>query len=88
MGSTVESISSIHVDMATKPECRQAISCSTELAAKRHLYQSKGLDLLSPSMRVLIGTVGYGANDNRKQGGVAIVDDFKASTTREKSNLR
>ena len=63
---------------------RRAISSATGLATRPHLYRSKGLDLLSPSMQVLIGTVGYGANGNRKQGGVAIVDDFKASTTKGK----
>ena len=58
---------------------RHAISSATGLATKPHLYRLKGLDLLSPSMQVLIGIVECSAIDNRKQEGVAIVDDFKAS---------
>ena len=75
---------SILRQQAKQAKRRRAISSATGHATKRHLYRSKGLDLLSPSMQVLIGTVGYGANGNRKQGGVAIVDDFKASTTKGK----
>ena len=59
---------------------RQGISSATERTTKRHLYRSKALGLLSPSIQVLIGVVGRSTNGNKKQGGVAIVDDFKAST--------
>ena len=58
---------------------RHAISSATGLATRPHLYRSKGLDLLSPSMQVLIGTVGRSAIGNGKQEGVAIVGSFKAS---------
>ena len=56
---------------------RHAISSATGLATRPHLYRSKGLDLLSPSMQVLIGTVGRSAIGNGKQEGVAIVVDLK-----------
>ena len=59
---------------------RHAISSATGLATKPHLYRSKGLDLLSPSMQVLIGIVGRSANGNKEPEAVAIVDQFKAST--------
>ena len=55
---------------------RQGISSATEHTTKRHLYRSKALGLLSPSIQVLIGIVGRSTNGNKKQGGVAIVDDF------------
>ena len=75
---------SIHRQQANQSMCRPAMSSATGRATRRHLYRSKALDLLFQSMQVLIGTVAYGANDNRKQEGVAIVDDLKSSTTREK----
>ena len=59
---------------------RRAISSATSLATKPHLYRSKWLDLLSPSMQVLIGVVGRSANGNKETEAVAIVDQFKAST--------
>ena len=71
---------SMHRQQATQAMRRQGISSATGHATKRHLYRSKGLDLLSPSIQVLIGVVGRCTNGNKKQGGVAIVDDFKAST--------
>ena len=63
---------------------RRVISSATGLATEPHLYRLRGLDLLFPSLQVLTAMVGYSTNGNRKQGGVAIVVDFKASTTREK----
>ena len=62
---------------------RPAISSVIKRATRRHLYQSKALDLLFQSMQVLIGMVERSTNGNRKQEDVAIVDDFKASTTKE-----
>ena len=59
---------------------RQATSSATGHATKRHLYRSKALGLLFRSMQVLIDVDGCTTNGNRKLGGVAIVDDFKAST--------
>ena len=61
----------------TKRRCPD--SSATGLATKRHLYRSKGLNLLSPSMQVLIAAVGYSTDGNRKPEGVAIVGSFKAS---------
>ena len=63
---------------------RHVISSATGLATRPHLYRLRGLDLLFPSLQVLTAMVGYSTNGNRKQGGVAIVDDFKASTTKGK----
>ena len=65
---------------ADQSMCRHAISSATELATKPHLYQSKGLDLLFPSMQVLIDMDRCGTNGNKKPEAVAIVDQFKAST--------
>ena len=56
---------------------RPAISSVIKRATRRHLYQSKALDLLFQSMQVLIGMVERSTNGNGKQGGVAIVDDLK-----------
>ena len=71
---------SMHRQQATQAMRRQGISSATGHATKRHLYRSKGLDLLSPSMQVLIGVVGRSANGNKEPEAVAIVDQFKAST--------
>ena len=68
---------SILRQQAKQAKRRRAISSATGLATKRHLYRSKGLNLLSPSMQVLIGTVGRSAIGNGKQEGVAIVVDLK-----------
>ena len=59
---------------------RQAISFATGHATRPHLYRLKGLDLLFPSMQVLIGMVGRSTNGNKKPEAVAIVDQFKAAT--------
>ena len=80
MGSTQvlrEIMLSILRQEAKQPKRRLAISSATGLATRPHLYRSKGLDLLSPSMQVLIGTVGRSAIGNGKQEGVAIVVDLK-----------
>ena len=58
---------------------RHVISSATGLATRPHLYRSKGLNLLSPSMQVLMAMDGYSTNGNREQEGVAIVGSFKAS---------
>ena len=79
-GNHVGLLLSMHRQQATQSMRRQGISSATGHATKRHLYRSKGLDLLSPSIQVLIGVVGRSTNGNKKQGGVAIVNDFKAST--------
>ena len=71
---------SMHRQQATQSMRRQGISSATGLATKRHLYRSKALGLLSPSIQVLIGIVGRSTNGNRKPEAVAIVDWFKAST--------
>ena len=70
---------SILRQQAKQAKRRRAISSATGHATKRHLYRSKGLNLLSPSMQVLIDTDGRSANGNVKQEGVAIVGSFKAS---------
>ena len=70
---------SILRQQAKQSKRRRAISSATGLATRPHLYRSKGLNLLSPSMQVLIGTVGRSAIGNVKQEGVAIVGSFKAS---------
>ena len=75
---------SILRQQAKQAKRRRGISSATGRATRPHLYRSKGLNLLSPSMQVLMAMDGYSTNGNRKQGGVAIVVDFKASTTREK----
>ena len=62
---------------AKQSKRRRAISSATGLATRPHLYRSKGLDLLSPSMQVLMAMVGYRTNGNRKPVGVAIVVDFE-----------
>ena len=65
---------------AKQSKRRRAISSATELLTRPHLYRSKGLDLLSPSIQVLIGVVGRSTNGNKKAEAVAIVNQFKAST--------
>ena len=70
---------SIHRQQAHRSMRRPAISSVIEHATKRHLYQSKALDLLFQSMQVLIGMVERSTDGNGKQGGVAIVESFKAS---------
>ena len=74
---------SMHRQQAIQSMRRPAISSVIKRATRRHLYQSKALDLLFQSMQVLIGMVERSTNGNRKQEDVAIVDDFKASTTKE-----
>ena len=78
-GNHVGLLLSMHRQQATQSMRRQGISSATGHATKRHLYRSKGLNLLSPSMQVLIDTDGRSANGNVKQEGVAIVGSFKAS---------
>ena len=70
---------SILRQQAKQSKRRRAISSATGLATRPHLYRSKGLNLLSPSMQVLIGMVERSTDGNGKQGGVAIVESFKAS---------
>ena len=68
---------SMHRQQAIQSMRRQGISSATGRTTKRHLYRSKGLNLLSPSMQVLIAAVGYSTDGNRKPEGVAIVDDLE-----------
>ena len=80
MGSTQvlrEIMLSILRQEANQSMRRPAISSVIKRATRRHLYQSKALDLLFQSMQVLIGMVERSTNGNGKQGGVAIVDDLK-----------
>ena len=70
---------SMHRQQATQSMRRQGISSATGLATRPHLYRSKGLNLLSPSMQVLMAMDGSSTNGNREQEGVAIVGSFKAS---------
>ena len=70
---------SILRQQAKRTKRRCPVSSATGLATRPHLYRSKGLNLLSPSMQVLIDTDGRSANGNVKQEGVAIVGSFKAS---------
>ena len=71
---------SIQQQEANQSMRRQAISFATGHATRPHLYRSKGLGLLFPSMQVLIDMDRCSTNGNRKPEGVAIVDSFKAST--------
>ena len=83
-GNQVEFVA---VNTATRGKSVNAPTCNIFRYRTRNKappVPSKGLNLLSPSMQVLMAMDSYSTNGNRKQGGVAIVVDFKASTTREK----
>ena len=77
MGSTQVLLLSILRQEANQSMRQQGISSATGRTTKRHLYRSEGLNLLSPSMQVLIAMVGYSTNGDRKPEGVAIVVDLK-----------
>ena len=70
---------SMHRQQAIQSMRRPAISSVIKRATRRHLYQSKALDLLFQSMQVLLAMVGRSTNGNRKPEGVAIVVDLKSS---------
>ena len=85
-GNHVGLLLSMHRQQATQSMRRQGTFSATGHTTKRHLYRSKGLNLLSPSMQVLIAAVGYSTDGNRKPEGAAIVVDLKSSI--KESDLR